>query len=351
MGVNSDGVPHQRGELSPGDHPFPPLPPPPGRGDYAPAEPNLSTTILSCCNTLPLIFGPSSSLHSYKPHALLDWNQKDDGSQKKKGPKVRKQGVAVFGQSPWYNKRRGGGGGLLGREPNHYTATQEQPGHTVWAAAAFKTSPEPAPPHTENNASRANAAQTRGCRSRPGAWGGGRCAEVTRGTDLDVWLVLPLLSHACHPHPRAPSPQNTRRPPPQPPGGTVPNRAVLRGKQQDKRVRNANRNNRSQGCSLGKTRDHRSIVEQWFVAVGEWRLAVGGTWRLVVGGSQGLSSRQSTPPPLYKLRQCTQLSRSLRLLWLGQRRGLRTTHTTASTHVCRPHVLKGATPDLWDASD
>ena len=36
---------------------------------------------------------------------------------------------------------------------------------------------------------------------------------------------------------------------------------------------------------------------------------------------------------------------------LGQGRGLRTTHTTADTHVRRPHVLKLAIQDLWDASD
>ena len=36
---------------------------------------------------------------------------------------------------------------------------------------------------------------------------------------------------------------------------------------------------------------------------------------------------------------------------LGQGCGLRTTHTTADTHVRRPHVLKLAIQDLWDASD
>ena len=43
----------------------------------------------------------------------------------------------------------------------------------------------------------------------------------------------------------------------------------------------------------------------------------------------------STPPPapLYKLRQCTELLRSLRLLYLGQGRSLRATNTTTDTHV------------------
>ena len=41
-----------------------------------------------------------------------------------------------------------------------------------------------------------------------------------------------------------------------------------------------------------------------------------------------------TPPPLYKLRQCTESLRSLRPLQLGQGRSLRATHTTTDTHVC-----------------
>ena len=52
---------------------------------------------------------------------------------------------------------------------------------------------------------------------------------------------------------------------------------------------------------------------------------------------------------LIKLR--TQLIRSIRLLQLGQWRGLHTTHTSADTHVRRPHVLKLALQDLWDVSD
>ena len=67
--------------------------------------------------------------------------------------------------------------------------------------------------------------------------------------------------------------------------------------------------------------------------------------------SPNLNNVHTLPPHLYKLRQCTQLLRSLRLLYLGQGRGLRATHTTADTHVRRPHVLKWAIQDLWDASD
>ena len=60
-------------------------------------------------------------------------------------------------------------------------------------------------------------------------------------------------------------------------------RAVLQGER--KRVRTANRNGRSRGRSLlhgqdmGKTQDHRSVVEQWLAVSGGrggWRLAVGG---------------------------------------------------------------------------
>ena len=64
-----------------------------------------------------------------------------------------------------------------------------------------------------------------------------------------------------------------------------------------------------------------------------------------------VDDNRDTHPPLYKLRQCAHLLRSLRLLWLGQGRGLRATHTTADTHVRRPHVLKLEIQDLWDASD
>ena len=39
------------------------------------------------------------------------------------------------------------------------------------------------------------------------------------------------------------------------------------------------------------------------------------------------------PPPLYKLRQCTELLRSLRPLELGQGRSLRETHTATDTNV------------------
>ena len=51
-----------------------------------------------------------------------------------------------------------------------------------------------------------------------------------------------------------------------------------------KRVRNANRNELSQGR---QTEYHRSITEQWLmVGGGWWRLAVGGWWRLAVGGGR-----------------------------------------------------------------
>ena len=43
--------------------------------------------------------------------------------------------------------------------------------------------------------------------------------------------------------------------------------------------------NQSLSYGLGKTQDHRSRIEQW-LAVGGWRLAVGGGWWLV--GLQGL---------------------------------------------------------------
>ena len=46
---------------------------------------------------------------SYKPRSLLDQNRKNDGS--KKGPKVRKHGVSVFGQARV--SARGGGGGMI----------------------------------------------------------------------------------------------------------------------------------------------------------------------------------------------------------------------------------------------
>ena len=76
-------------------------------------------------------------------------------------------------------------------------------------------------------------------------------------------------------------------------------RAVLTRKK--KRVRNANRNEPLRGRSLlhgeGKTQNHRSIIEQWsvvggswrLVAVGGWRLVVSSGWRLAVGGHKGLS--------------------------------------------------------------
>ena len=74
-------------------------------------------------------------------------------------------------------------------------------------------------------------------------------------------------------------------------------------------------------------------------------------WHQENSRGMGTSSVSRTPPPLYKLRQCTQLLQSLHLLYLGQGRGLRTTHTTADTHMRRPHVLNLAIQDLWDASD
>ena len=40
---------------------------------------------------------PSSSLHKATKHILLDWSRKNNGS--KKDAKVRKHGVAVFGQA------------------------------------------------------------------------------------------------------------------------------------------------------------------------------------------------------------------------------------------------------------
>ena len=39
-------------------------------------------------------FTPPAQSHT--PHSLLDWNRKNDGS--KKGPKMRKHGIAVFGE-------------------------------------------------------------------------------------------------------------------------------------------------------------------------------------------------------------------------------------------------------------
>ena len=71
-----------------------------------------------------------------------------------------------------------------------------------------------------------------------------------------------------------------------PPGKS---RAVLRGGVGEERVRNTNRNERSQGRSLlhgqnlGNTQNHRNSVVQC--------LAVGGGWRLAVGGPWGLSLR------------------------------------------------------------
>ena len=71
---------------------------------------------------------------------------------------------------------------------------------------------------------------------------------------------------------------------------------VLRGKnrRKKKRVRNANRNERSRGRLLlrgqdtGETQDHRNGIEQWLAVGGGWRLAVGGGWRLAVGGWRSL---------------------------------------------------------------
>ena len=57
-----------------------------------------STWNYSYTNTLPPILtlpAACTKKESYKPHSLLDWNCKSDGS--KKEPKVRKHGVAVFG--------------------------------------------------------------------------------------------------------------------------------------------------------------------------------------------------------------------------------------------------------------
>ena len=87
----------------------------------------------------------------------------------------------------------------------------------------------------------------------------------------------------------------------------LPGGAVLRGK----RVRNANRNERSRGRSLlhgedmGNTQNHSNSIEpwlavgggwrwmavgsQWLVTAGRWRSAVGGGRRLAVGGPSGLS--------------------------------------------------------------
>ena len=66
-------------------------------------------------------------------------------------------------------------------------------------------------------------------------------------------------------------------------------RAGLTGRK--KRVRNANRNKPSQGPSLlhgqdmGKTQDHRTIIQQWLaVGGGWWLVAVGDWWQLAVGG-------------------------------------------------------------------
>ena len=75
--------------------------------------------------------------------------------------------------------------------------------------------------------------------------------------------------------------------------GLASGRAVLKGGR--KRVRNAGRSEPSQGRSLlhgqdmGKTQDHRSIIEQLLaVGSGWWLVAVSG-WRLAVGGPGGLS--------------------------------------------------------------
>ena len=57
-----------------------------------------------------------------------------------------------------------------------------------------------------------------------------------------------------------------------------------------KRVCNTNRNERSQGRSLlpgqdmGKTQNHRNIIEQWLAVGGWWFVAVGGGWRLAISG-------------------------------------------------------------------
>ena len=58
----------------------------------------------------------------------------------------------------------------------------------------------------------------------------------------------------------------------------------------EKKVRNANRNQRSRGRFLlhgqdmGKTQDHRSSTEQWLAVGGGWRLVVSDWRRLAVGG-------------------------------------------------------------------
>ena len=71
------------------------------------------------------------------------------------------------------------------------------------------------------------------------------------------------------------------------------------------------------------------------------------------GGGGGVASpvARGTCTALHRTALRTPLLRSLRPLWLGQGRGLRATHTTANTRVRRPHVLKLAIQDLWDASD
>ena len=67
-------------------------------------------------------------------------------------------------------------------------------------------------------------------------------------------------------------------------GGGGVQGGLYRGK--TKRIRNANRNERSRersllhGQDMGKTQNHRQSTEQWLAVDGGWRwLAVGG-WRL-----------------------------------------------------------------------
>ena len=72
----------------------------------------------------------------------------------------------------------------------------------------------------------------------------------------------------------------------------VLSRGVLKGEKKE-RVRNANRNERSQGRSLlhgqemGKTQNRRNSIEQLLAVGGGWRLVAVGGWQLVaVGGWQ-----------------------------------------------------------------
>ena len=64
-------------------------------------------------------------------------------------------------------------------------------------------------------------------------------------------------------------------------------RAVLEGKKKRRKVRNANRNERSRvrsllhGQHMGKTQNDRNSIEQWLAVGGHWR------WQLVVGGGGG----------------------------------------------------------------